>query len=57
MGPAAAFIAIVLWSPLMVFSRIAIGIHYVLDVIAGGLLGAILTLVLLAAAGALGARF
>src|SRR5208337_2117831 len=34
MGPAAAFVAIVLWSPLMVLSRIAIGIHYVLDVLA-----------------------
>lgn len=57
MGPAAVFVVIVLWSPLMVLSRIAIGIHYVLDVIAGGLLGAFLTLVLILVAGKLGARF
>ena len=57
MGPAAAFIVIVLWSPVMVLSRIAIGIHYVLDVLAGALLGAFLTVVLVAIAGALGARF
>jgi undecaprenyl-diphosphatase len=50
MGPAAAFAAIVLWSPLMVFSRIAIGIHYVLDVVAGAFLGALLTAILFALA-------
>ena len=57
MGPAAAFIAIVLWSPLMVISRIAIGIHYALDVVAGAAIGALLTVVLVAVAGMLGARF
>ena len=56
LGPAAAFIAIVAWSPVMVISRIAIGIHYVLDVAAGALLGAGLTAAVLAAAVALGAR-
>jgi membrane-associated phospholipid phosphatase len=55
MGPAAAFIAIVAWSPVMVVSRIAIGIHYVLDVAAGVLVGAVLTVILLAVAAALGA--
>jgi undecaprenyl-diphosphatase len=57
MGPAAAFIAIVLWSPLMVISRIAIGIHYALDVAAGAVLGALLTVVLVFLAGMLGAHF
>lgn len=47
-GPIGAFIGIVVWSPLMVLSRIAIGIHYVFDVIAGALLGWILTAVILA---------
>ncbi len=55
MGPAAAFIAIVAWSPVMVLSRIAIGIHYVLDVAAGALVGTVLTAIVLAAAAALGA--
>jgi len=54
MGPAAAFIAIAAWSPVMVVSRIAIGIHYVLDVAAGALVGGILTLIVIAAAVALG---
>ena len=56
MGPAAAFAVISIWSPLMVLSRIAIGIHYVLDVLAGFLLGAFLTAILLVLAGMAGAR-
>jgi undecaprenyl-diphosphatase len=56
LGPAAAFIAIVAWSPLMVLSRIAIGIHYVMDVAAGAVLGAILTVILLVAARLAGAH-
>jgi len=55
LGPSAAFGVIVAWSPVMVVSRIAIGIHYVLDVAAGALLGAALTAAVLAAASALGA--
>jgi undecaprenyl-diphosphatase len=43
MGPPAAFFAILAWSPFMVLSRIAIGIHYVFDVIAGAVMGALLT--------------
>ena len=46
LGPAAAFFAILAWSPVMVLSRIAIGIHYVFDVVAGIALGAILTVAL-----------
>jgi len=56
MGPAAAFVAIAIWSPLMVLSRIAIGIHYVLDVVAGGILGGLLTAILLQLAAMAGAR-
>jgi membrane-associated phospholipid phosphatase len=57
LGPVPVFIAIVAWSPVMVISRIAIGIHYALDVVAGALLGGLLTIILLQAAIMLGARF
>jgi undecaprenyl-diphosphatase len=56
LGPLPAFIAIVAWSPFMVLSRIAIGIHYVFDVIVGILLGWALASVVLAAAPAIAAR-
>jgi len=47
LGPVAAAVAITAWSPVMVISRVAVGIHYVLDVAAGVLLGAGLTVLLL----------
>jgi undecaprenyl-diphosphatase len=50
LGPVAAFAVIVAWSPFMLLSRIAIGIHYDLDVIAGIVLGGILTAIVLAVA-------
>jgi undecaprenyl-diphosphatase len=56
LGPDTAFIAIIAWSPLMVISRIAIGIHYVLDIIAGAMLGALLTAILLQVAAIAGAQ-
>jgi undecaprenyl-diphosphatase len=49
LAPPVAFIVIAAWSPFMVLSRIAIGIHYVFDVVAGVMLGCALTAVLLAA--------
>ena len=55
LGPMAAFVAILCWSPFMILSRVAIGIHYVFDVIAGILLGGALTGILLAFAPALAA--
>jgi len=48
MGPAAAALAVTAWSPFMIMSRIAIGIHYVFDVIAGIALGILLSVGLLA---------
>jgi len=57
LGPAPVFIAIVAWSPVMAISRIAIGIHYALDVIAGAILGGLLTIILLQVVTMLGARF
>ncbi len=50
LGPMSAFIAIVIWSPFMVVSRVAIGIHYVFDVAAGIALGGLLTAIVLQAA-------
>ncbi len=47
LGPLSAALGIAVWSPFMVVSRIAIGIHYVFDVLAGILLGVLLTLMLL----------
>ncbi len=47
LGPSSAALGIAVWSPFMVVSRIAIGIHYVFDVVAGILLGVLLTLMLL----------
>ena len=47
LGPWIAALAIVVWSPFMILSRIAIGIHYVFDVLGGILLGALLTVGLL----------
>lgn len=50
LGPVAAALGIAVWSPFMIVSRIAIGIHYVFDAIAGILLGVLLTLMLLSLA-------
>jgi membrane-associated phospholipid phosphatase len=49
MVPGPLFFAILAWSPIMILSRVAIGIHYVLDIIAGILLGMGLTFALIAA--------
>ncbi len=49
--PGPLFAAILAWSPVMVLSRVAIGIHYVLDVLAGIVLGVGLTFALVAAMG------
>jgi undecaprenyl-diphosphatase len=57
LGPVAAFAAIAAWSPFMVLSRIAIGIHYVFDVLAGIALGGLLTAILLAVTPLIAARF
>lgn len=46
--PAWCIAAVAVWGPVMVLSRVAIGIHYVLDVLAGAVLGAGLAFVVLA---------
>ncbi len=52
-SPLPVFIAIMVWGPVMLVSRIAIGIHYVLDVVAGIAVGIGLTYALMAALGGL----
>jgi membrane-associated phospholipid phosphatase len=47
--PPLIFAGALLWSPVMILSRIAIGIHYVLDIIAGLILGTGLTFVVIQA--------
>ncbi len=50
LGPSWAFWTILAWSPIMVLSRVAIAIHYVLDVAGGLVLGIGLAAVVLALA-------
>ena len=47
LGPAALFVTILAWSPVMLLSRIAIGIHFVLDIVVGLVVGAGLSVVVL----------
>ena len=53
LGPAWAFWAILVWGPIMVASRVAIAIHYVLDVAGGLVLGVALAAVVLGLAPAM----
>jgi undecaprenyl-diphosphatase len=48
MGPPGLGIALAVWAPLVVLARVAMGVHYLLDVVAGALLGALIGLVILA---------
>lgn len=41
LGPLWFVPVIVLWAPLVALSRVAMGVHYLSDVLAGGLLGAL----------------
>jgi membrane-associated phospholipid phosphatase len=50
-APLPVLVAVLVWSPIMLLSRIAIGIHYVFDVVAGAVLGAALTYVTVFAVG------
>jgi undecaprenyl-diphosphatase len=56
LGPVVAIVAIAIWSPVMVLSRIAVGIHYAFDVVAGVILGCGLTAALLLAVPMVAAR-
>ena len=41
LGPAWLAMILVIWAPLVVFARVAMGLHYLSDVIAGTVLGAV----------------
>ncbi|UCH58343.1 MAG: phosphatase PAP2 family protein [Anaerolineales bacterium] len=47
LGPAWLTWALVVWSPLVVLARVAMGVHYLSDVVAGGLLGILIGVVIL----------
>ncbi len=40
MGPLWLAVALTVWAPLVALARVAMGVHYLSDVVAGGLLGA-----------------
>jgi undecaprenyl-diphosphatase len=42
LGPACFAIILVIWAPLVCLARVAMGVHYVSDVIAGALIGVLL---------------
>lgn len=41
LGPEWLAVLLLIWAPLVVFARVAMGLHYVSDVLAGSILGAI----------------
>jgi undecaprenyl-diphosphatase len=47
MGPAWLAILLCIWAPLVALARVAMGVHYLSDIAAGGLLGAIAGIVIL----------
>ena len=47
-GPAWLGVVLLVWAPLVALARVAMGVHYLSDVVAGGLLGAALGLIYVA---------
>ncbi|MCS6908264.1 MAG: phosphatase PAP2 family protein [Anaerolineales bacterium] len=47
LGPLPWGLSLAIWAPMASLSRVALGLHYVSDVIAGGILGALIGLVVL----------
>jgi membrane-associated phospholipid phosphatase len=47
LGPAWFGLVLAIWAPLVVLARVAMGVHYLSDVLAGALLGLILGLIIL----------
>jgi undecaprenyl-diphosphatase len=51
LGPAGLAVALWIWAPLVSLARVAMGLHYVSDVVAGSILGAIAGLIAWQASG------
>jgi membrane-associated phospholipid phosphatase len=49
LGPAWLAVLLILWAPLVAVARVAMGVHYLSDVVAGSLLGLVIGLVLVPA--------
>src|SRR5678810_1059321 len=45
LGPAWLAIALWVWAPLVAFARVAMGVHYLSDILAGSLLGILVALI------------
>lgn len=52
LGPAWLGLALLVWAPLVSLARVAMGVHYISDVLAGAVLGLLMGLAVLQAAGA-----
>lgn len=52
-GPVWFFAALIIWAPLVALARVAMGVHYVSDIAAGTVIGILMGLVTLQAAGML----
>lgn len=50
-GPAWLALVLILWAPLVALARVAMGLHYVSDIVGGGLLGLLAGVATLAVAG------
>ncbi len=48
LGPAWLGLILVVWAPLVILARVAMGVHYLSDVIAGAILGILVGLIILA---------
>ena len=47
LGPVWLAILLCIWAPLVALARVAMGVHYLLDIVAGGILGIICGLIVL----------
>ena len=47
LGPTWLGVVLLFWAYLVVMARVAMGVHYLSDVLAGGVLGALLAVILL----------
>ena len=45
LGPAGVAIALWIWAPLVALARVAMGVHYVSDIVAGAILGIVIALI------------